>query len=299
LYLQARTELKTLRDALRFAVSRFNEAALTFGHGTDSAFDEAAYLVLHALHLPLDRLDPFLDARLTRSEVGRVLDLVERRVVERCPAAYLTHEAWLGDFRFYVDQRVIVPRSFIAELIRERLAPWLPEDATVSRALDLCTGSGCLAIMLASCFPAARVVAADISPAALAVAGRNVRDYDLAGRIELVRSDAFSALHGERFDLIVSNPPYVTDAAMARLPGEYRREPEVALAGGADGMNVGRRIVNEAAVHLTEGGLLVVEVGPNRGGVEAVFPHLPLVWPATSGAEDRVFVVARADLPGG
>jgi ribosomal protein L3 glutamine methyltransferase len=299
LYLQARTELKTLRDALRFAVSRFNEAALTFGHGTDSAFDEAAYLVLHALHLPLDRLDPFLDARLTRSEVGRVLDLVERRVVERCPAAYLTHEAWLGDFRFYVDQRVIVPRSFIAELIRERLAPWLPEDATVSRALDLCTGSGCLAIMLASCFPAARVVAADISPAALAVAGRNVRDYDLAGRIELVRSDAFSALHGERFDLIVSNPPYVTDAAMARLPGEYRREPEVALAGGADGMNVVRRIVNEAAVHLTEGGLLVVEVGPNRGCVEAVFPHLPLVWPATSGAEDRVFVVARADLPGG
>lgn len=299
MYLQARTELKTLRDALRFAVSRFNEAALTFGHGTDSAFDEAAYLVLHALHLPLDRLDPFLDARLTRSEIGRVLDLVERRVVERCPAAYLTHEAWLGDFRFYVDQRVIVPRSFIAELIRERLAPWLPEDATVSRALDLCTGSGCLAIMLASCFPAARVVAADVSPAALAVAGRNIRDYDLAERIELVRSDAFSALHGERFDLIVSNPPYVTDAAMARLPGEYRREPEVALAGGADGMNVVRRIVNEAAVHLTEGGLLVVEVGPNRGCVEAVFPHLPLVWPATSGAEDRVFVVARADLPGG
>lgn len=299
MYPQARTELKTLRDALRFAVSRFNEATLTFGHGTDSAFDEAAYLVLHALHLPLDRLDPFLDARLTRSEVGRVLDLVERRVVERCPAAYLTHEAWLGDFRFYVDQRVIVPRSFIAELIRERLAPWLPEDATVSRALDLCTGSGCLAIMLASCFPAARVVAADVSPAALAVAGRNIRDYDLAERIELVRSDAFSALHGERFDLIVSNPPYVTDAAMARLPGEYRREPEVALAGGADGMNVVRRIVNEAAVHLTEGGLLVVEVGPNRGGVEAVFPHLPLVWPATSGAEDRVFVVARADLPGG
>ena len=299
MYLQARTELKTLRDALRFAVSRFNEAGLTFGHGTDSAFDEAAYLVLHALHLPLDRLDPFLDARLTRSEVGRVLDLVERRVVERCPAAYLTHEAWLGDFRFYVDQRVIVPRSFIAELIRERLAPWLPEDATVSRALDLCTGSGCLAIMLASCFPAARVVAADVSPAALAVAGRNVRDYDLAGRIELVRSDAFSALHGERFDLIVSNPPYVTDTAMARLPGEYRREPEVALAGGADGMNVVRRIVNEAAVHLTEGGLLVVEVGPNRACVEAVFPHLPLVWPATSEAEDRVFVVARADLPGG
>ena len=299
MYLQARTELKTLRDALRFAVSRFNEANLAFGHGTDNAFDEAAYLILHALHLPLDRLDPFVDARLTRSEMGRVLDLVERRVVERCPVAYLTREAWLGDFHFYVDERVIVPRSFIADLIRERLAPWLPEDAQVSRALDLCTGSGCLAVMLASFFPETKVVATDVSPAALEVAARNVRDLGLAERIEILRSDGFAALVGQRFDLIVSNPPYVTDAAMAMLPDEYRREPEVALAGGPDGMNVVRRIVNEAAVHLTEGGLLVVEVGPNRGCVEAAFPHLPLVWPATSGGEDRVFVVERADLPGG
>jgi ribosomal protein L3 glutamine methyltransferase len=298
-YLQARTELRTLRDALRFAVSRFGEANLAFGHGTDNAFDEAAYLILHALNLPLDRLDPFLDARLTRAEMGRVLDLVERRVVERCPAAYLTREAWLGDLRFYVDERVIVPRSFIADLVRERFAPWLPAEATVSRVLDLCTGSGCLAVMLASCFPEARVVASDVSATALEVAARNVADYALAGRIELVRSDGFSALGAQRFDLIVSNPPYVTDAAMAALPDEYRREPRVALAGGADGMDVVRRIVNEAAAHLTERGLLVVEVGQNRGCVEAAFPALCLAWPATSGGEDRVFLASRADLPGG
>jgi len=297
-YLQARTELRTLRDALRFAVSRFTEAALAFGHGTDNAFDEAAYLILHAVHLPLDRLEPFLDARLTRGEMGRVLDLVERRVVERCPAAYLTREAWLGDFRFYVDERVIVPRSFIADLIRERLAPWLPEGAQVSRALDLCTGSGCLAVMLASFFPEAQVVAADVSPAALEVATRNVSDYGLTGCIEMLRSDGLDALGGQRFDLIVSNPPYVTDTAMAALPDEYRREPEVALAGGVDGMDMVRRIVNEAAAHLTERGLLVVEVGQNRAGVETAFPHLSLVWPATSGGEDRVFLVSRADLLG-
>jgi ribosomal protein L3 glutamine methyltransferase len=297
-YSQARTELKTLRDTLRFAVSRFGEANLVFGHGTDNAFDEAAYLVLHALHLPLDHLDPFLDAQLTRHEMGRVLDLVERRVVERCPAAYLTNEAWLGDLRFYVDRRVIVPRSFIAELIRERLVPWLPENATVSRVLDLCTGSGCLAVMLAFFFPEAQVVATDLSPGALEVAARNVRDHGLAGRIELREADVFSTLGGQRFDLIVSNPPYVTDAAMAALPDEYRCEPETALAGGADGMNVVRRIVSEAAACLTDDGLLAVEVGQNRDCVEAAFPHLPLVWPATSGGEDRVFVIARADLPG-
>jgi ribosomal protein L3 glutamine methyltransferase len=297
-YLHARAELKTLRDVLRFAVSRFNEAQLAFGHGTDNAFDEAVYLILHALHLPLDRLDPFLDARLTRSEMGRVLDLIERRVVERCPAAYLTREAWLGDVRFYVDERVIVPRSFIAELIRERLAPWLADAGKVSSALDLCTGSGCLAVLLAHFFPEASVVATDVSAGALAVAHRNIAEHAVDERVELVESDVFSALSGRRFDLIVSNPPYVTDAAMAALPGEYRREPEQALAGGADGMDVVRRIVSGAAAHLTDEGLLVVEVGQNRGCVEAAFPHLPLVWPTTSGGEDRVFVAARADLPG-
>lgn len=298
MYLQARTELRTLRDVLRFAVSRFNEAALAFGQGTDNAFDEAAYLILHALHLPLDRLDPFLDAQLTRSELGRVLDLVERRVVERRPAAYLTREAWLGEMRFYVDDRVIVPRSFIADLIRNRLAPWLADDTQVSRALDLCTGCGCLAVMLALEFPEAQVDAADASEGALAVAQRNVHEYGLEHRMEIVHSDTFSALHGRQYDLIVANPPYVTDAAMAAFPLEYRHEPEIALAGGADGMNVVRRIVNEAAEHLTEHGLLVVEVGHNRAPVEAAFPDLSLTWPATSGGEGRVFLASRAELPG-
>ncbi len=298
MYLQARTELRTLRDVLRFAVSRFNEAALAFGHGTDNAFDEAAYLILHALHLPLDRLDPFLDAQLTRSELGRVLDLVERRVVERRPAAYLTREAWLGEMRFYVDDRVIVPRSFIADLIRNRLAPWLADDTPVSRALDLCSGCGCLAVMLALEFPEAQVDAADASEGALAVAQRNMHEYGLEHRMEIVHSDAFSALHGRQYDLIVANPPYVTDEAMAALPLEYRHEPEIALAGGADGMNVVRRIVNEAAEHLTEHGLLVVEVGHNRASVEAAFPDLSLTWPATSGGEGRVFLASRAELPG-
>jgi ribosomal protein L3 glutamine methyltransferase len=298
MYLEARTELRTVRDALRFAVSRFNEARLSFGHGTDNAFDEAAYLVLHGLHLPLDQLEAFLDARLTRSEMGCLLDLVERRVVERCPVAYLTREAWLGDFRFYVDERVIVPRSFVAELLRERLTPWLPETATVSRALDLCTGSGCLAIMLASFFPETTVVATDVSTVALEVAARNVRDYGLSARVELVESDVFSNIGGQRFDLIVANPPYVTDAMMAALPDEYRREPRKALEGGVDGMDVVRRIVSEAAAHLTDEGLLVVEVGPNRAFAEAAFPRLPLIWPATSGGEDRVFLVARSELAG-
>jgi ribosomal protein L3 glutamine methyltransferase len=298
-YVQARRQLRTLRDALRFAVSRFNEAQLAFGHGTDNAFDEAAYLILHALHLPPDRLEPFLDATLTTSELGCILDLIERRVVERTPAPYLTHEAWLGDFRFYVDERVIVPRSFIAELIREQLSPWLPDDASVAHALDVGTGSGCLAILIAAHFPRARVDAVDLSAGALAVAARNVRDYLLEDRIQVLRSDGFADLGERRYDLIVSNPPYVTDAAMAALPPEYRREPPLALAAGPDGMDVVRRIVNEAARHLNDGGLLVVEVGDNRGFVEAAFPNLALTWPDTAGGADRVFVASRADLPGG
>jgi len=298
-YVQARRQLRTVRDALRFAVSRFNEAELAFGHGTENAFDEAAYLILHALHLPLDRLDPFLDATLTASELGSVLDLVERRVVERVPAPYLTREAWLGDVRFYVDERVIVPRSFIADLIREGMSPWLPDDAPIARALDLCTGSGCLAILLALQYPQARVDAADLSDAALAVAARNVRDFRLEDRIDILRSDAFAGLHGRQYDLIVSNPPYVTDVAMAALPAEYRREPAIALAGGPDGMDVVRAIVKESAGHLTEHGLLVVEVGGNRTFVEAAFPDLAFTWPETSAGADRVFVASRAELPGG
>ena len=210
--------LITVRDWLRFAVSRFNEAKLFFGHGTDNAFDEAAYLILHTLHLPLDRLEPFLDASLTQGESEEVQAVIGRRVRERIPAAYLTHEAWLGEHRFYVDERVIVPRSFIAELLPEQLAPWVENPEAVSRALDLCTGSGCLAILAALAFPNAEVDAVDLSADALDVAAKNVADYGLTDRVELIESDLFAALDGRSYDVILSNPPYVNAESVAALP---------------------------------------------------------------------------------
>lgn len=296
-FLAARKELCTLRDLLRFAVSRCNEAGLVFGHGSPSAYDEAAYLILHALGLPLDTLEPFLDARLTEAERRQVLAVLRRRVTERLPAAYLTREAWLGDFSFYVDERVIVPRSFIAELLRDGLAPWVEDPLRVSRALDLCTGSGCLAVLLAEAFPEAMVDAADISPQALEVAAINVGRYGLEQRVRLIRSDYFRALKSQRYDLIVSNPPYVDAAAMAELPAEYRHEPVLALAGGSDGLDGVRIILAEAARHLTPGGLLVVEAGRRRSEVEAAFPRLPFTWLETSGGDRHVFLLRKADLP--
>jgi len=289
--------LRTPRDLLRFAVSRFNEAGLAFGHGTDDAYDEAAYLILHTLKLPLDRLEPFLDARLTNSELTQVLSILERRVSERIPAAYLTQEAWLGAFRFYVDPRVIVPRSHIAEAL-EHLEPWIPEPAQVRTALDLGTGSGCLAILMAHTFPNAAVDAIDISLEALEVAKRNVADYELGSRVRLLQSDLFSAVDGERYDVIVSNPPYVTEAAMSALPPEYRHEPALALAAGADGLDVVRRILHEGKHRLQRGGVLIVEVGNGREAVESAFPDLPFTWLETGGGSDQVFLLERAHLPG-
>jgi ribosomal protein L3 glutamine methyltransferase len=289
-------ELLTLRDWLRWAVSRFGEAGLFFGHGTDNAFDEAAWLILHALHLPHERLEVFLDARLTPDERLAVLNILQQRIARRLPAAYLTHEAWLGDFRFYVDERVIVPRSYFAELLRDAFAPWVTDPDSVEDALDLCTGSGCLAILMAHAFPNARVDAVDISPDALAVAARNVADYGLERQVSLVRSDVFGKLGKRRYDLIVSNPPYVTAAAMASLPDEYRREPALALAAGADGLDIVRTILAEAPRHLKAEGLLAIEVGHNREIVEAAFPELPLTWVDTAHAEGKVFLVHARDL---
>ena len=293
----ARAELHTLRDWLRFAVSRFEEAGLHFGHGTHQAYDEAAYLLLHALHLPLDRLEPFLDARITRAEAEKVASLLDRRVIERIPAAYLTKEAWLGDLRFYVDERVIVPRSFIAELLREHLAPWVPDPGTVGSALDLCTGSGCLAIAAALAFPDASVDGIDISRDALAVAQVNLGAYGLNDRVRLVRSDLFAKVEGRRYDVIVSNPPYVDAPSMRTLPEEYRHEPRLALAGGADGLAIVRRIIAAAPEHLTEEGILVVEIGHNRDALEAAYPRLSFTWLETSAGDERVFMLRRADLP--
>ena len=291
-----KSSLVTIRDLLRFAVSRFNKSRLFFGHGSASAYDEAAYLILHTLHLPLDRLEPFLDARLTAPELEQVLGVIDRRVAERIPAAYLTREAWLGDFSFYVDERVLIPRSFIAELLQERLAPWIDEPEDIDSALDLCTGSGCLAILLACSFPNARVDAADISPEALEVAARNVADYHFEQRIDLIQADLFTGLANRRYDLIVSNPPYVNAGSMATLPDEYRHEPRTALASGEDGLDATRAILKNAADHLTEQGVLVVEIGHNRHTLEEAFPHMPFTWLETGAGDGFVFLLKRDEL---
>lgn len=289
-------ELSTVRDWLRFAVSRFHEAGLAYGHGSVNAYDEAAYLILHTLHLPLDQLEPFLDARLLPAENRRLADILRRRVEQRVPAAYLTGEAWLQGYRFKIDERVIVPRSFLAPLVLEQFDPWLDMPEQVNAALDLCTGSGCLAILTALAFPDAEVDAVDLSPDALAVAQENVDDYGLNDRVQLIHSDLFAALGGKTYDLIVSNPPYVDAPSMAALPDEYRHEPELALASGDDGLDAVRVILREAPKHLNPGGLLAVEIGHNREALEAAFPHIEFIWPELEGGEGTLFLVRREDI---
>jgi len=295
-FFEASITMHTVRDYLRFAVSRFNQAELFFGHGSGDAYDEAAYLILHTLHLPLDRLEPFLDAQLTDGERAEVLSIIQRRVEHRIPAAYLTHEALLGDFRFYVDERVIVPRSFIAELLHERLSPWITEPDEINSVLDLCTGSGCLAILAAHAFQNAQVDAVDLSPDALAVAERNVTDYDLHGRVNLIESDLYAKLGGKQYDLIISNPPYVDAESVAALPQEYLHEPKLALGSGHDGLDATRIILKNAAQHLTENGVLLVEIGHNRDVLEAAYPDLPFTWLEVSAGDQFVFMLHRNDL---
>ena len=277
----------TVRDILRYAITHFNTEKLFFGHGTNNAFDEAAYLILHTLKLPLDQLEPFLDARLLQGEIDNLLRVIDRRTEDRVPAAYITKEAWLGGYRFYVDERVIVPRSFIAELIPEHFAPWVQDPSSIERALDLCTGSGCLPILLADAFPSAQIDAVDISAEALQVARRNVDDYELGERINLVESDLYNALPARQYDLIISNPPYVNAASMAKL---------LALAGGSDGMDLVRTIVKGAAQRLTPEGILIVEIGNERAHAEAAFPELELTWVSTSAGDDMVFLVTAEQL---
>lgn len=293
----ALTELVSVRDFIRYAVSRFNGAGLFFGHGSDNAWDEAVYLTLHTLNLPLDRLEPFLDARLLPQERERLLEVFRKRCEDRLPAAYLTNEAWLGEHRFYVDDRVIVPRSFIAELLEEQLTPWIDDPWAVASALDLCTGSGCLAILTALAFPNAEVDAVDLSQDALSVAERNVADYQLQDQVSLVHSDAFTALAGKRYDLIISNPPYVNAESVAALPPEYLHEPELALGSGEDGLDFTRIILAQAKQHLTENGVLVVEIGHNRDALEAAYPTLPFTWLDTQAGDEYVFMLRAEDLP--
>ena len=296
LYGIAKQHLRTVRDLVRFAVTRFEEAGLAYGHGSDNALDEAAYLVLHALCLPIDRPEPFMDARLLPEEMERALLLLQRRVTERRPAAYLTHEAWIGTHRFYVDERVIVPRSYIGHWLCGDLSPWVERPAEIATALELCTGSGCLAILLAQALPNARIDAVDVSPGALAVAERNVGDYALGDRIRLRQGDLFAPVHARRYDLIIANPPYVAASAMVDLPPEYRREPTISLDGGRDGLDVVRRILAQAYDHLAPHGILVMEVGHARDRVEAAFPRLPFTWLEIDGADDAVLLLQRAQF---
>lgn len=294
---QAAQEFTTLRDLLRFAVSRFNEAGLFFDHGSDNAHDEAAYLILHTLNLPLDTLEPYLDAKLLAEEKQDLLDLIARRVNERIPVAYLTNQAWQGDFDFYVDERVIVPRSFVHELLGEPLAPWIEHPELVHRALDLCTGSGCLAIQIAHHYPDAQIDAVDLSLDALEVAAINVEDYGLENRINLIHTDLFEGLE-ETYDLIVSNPPYVDAESVDTLPEEYLHEPELALGSGDDGLDATREILLQAAKHLNPKGVLLVEIGHNRDVLEAAYPELPFTWLETSGGDGFVFLLTREQLLG-
>lgn len=290
-------ELATVRDWLRWTVSRFNASELFFGHGTDNAWDEAVWMLLSSLKMPRDRLEPLLDARVLTSERRRLFELVERRVEQRVPMAYLLHEAWLGPLQFYVDQRVIVPRSFFIELLEDSFSPWVEDADAVGSALDMCTGSGCLAILLAQVFPQAQIDAIDLSAAALEVARRNVTDYGLEDRVALLQSDLFAAVSDKRYDVIICNPPYVTAQAMAELPAEYRHEPALALAAGDDGLDLVRRILREAHRHLNPGGVIAVEVGHNRALVEEAFPHLPAIWLDSGRSADKVFLLRDGDLP--
>ena len=289
----------TPRDWLRYAVGRFLSQGLAFGHGATTALDEAAFLILEGLGLPIDTLDPFLDARLLRDERIRLLGLIEARATTRKPAAYLVNRAYIQGVPFYVDERVIVPRSLIGELLVTAFAEdngLVGDPETIASVLDLCTGGGSLAILAARVFPNARIEAADVSAGALEVAVRNLEEHGLRDRIALKQGDLFAPVEGARFDLILTNPPYVDAAAIADFPPEYAAEPVLAHAGGTDGLDIVRRILGEAPKHLTPSGTLVCEVGEARPLLEQEFPHLPFAWLDTQDSTGEVFLLRAADF---
>ncbi|HBK92731.1 MAG TPA: 50S ribosomal protein L3 N(5)-glutamine methyltransferase [Parvularcula sp.] len=285
-------ELLTVRDFLRYALTRFMRAGLYFGHGAGTALDEAAFIILEALSLPIDDINPWLDARLTAAERTRLAEMIDARVSTRRPAAYLLNKAYVQGVPFYVDERVIVPRSYIGEILAGEPA-FLPAPTDVRSILDLCTGSGCLAILAAFAFPEADIHAVDLSADALAVARRNVADHGLETRVTLYEGDLFAPLGPARFDLILTNPPYVDAGAMAALPPEFRAEPALALAGGADGLDIVRRILAEAPARLNPGGGLLCEFGTGRGILEAEYPHLDFLWPTSEEGDGEVFWLTK------
>ena len=287
--------LDTVADFIRWGASRFNAAGLVFAHGTDNAVDEAAALVLHALHLPHDVPAWLLAGRLTPDEKQAVVELLERRIRERKPAAYLTGRTWFAGLEILVDERVLVPRSPIAELIETGFAPWI-DPQRVSAVLDLCTGSGCIALACAVAFPRSVVDAVDVSPDALDVAARNVEAQGAGGRVRLLRSDLFASLAGRRYDLIVSNPPYLSERELAGLPPEFAHEPRLGLAAGRDGLAFVSRILADVRRHLTDAGILVLEVGSAAESVTQAWPELPFIWPDFTRGGSGVLVLTAQDF---
>lgn len=288
-------ELATIVDWIRYGASRFNAAGLTFGHSHDNAMDEATHLVLSSLHLPPDLPPAYGQARMTAEEKANALELIERRITTREPVAYLVGEAWFAGMHFKSDRRALVPRSPIAELIESGFTPWL-DGREVERALDLCTGSGCIGIAMAAHNPSWRVDIADISEDALSLARENIALHRLDGHVRAVRSDLFAGLHGDRYDLIVSNPPYVTDDEYAALPGEYAHEPKLGLAAGADGLDIALCILRDAPEHLADDGLLIVEVGESERALAALLPDVPFVWIEFKVGPMGVFALERRGL---
>lgn len=293
-------ELQTVRDWLRYAVTSMARAGLVFGHGSDNAIDEAAFLILATLELPIDDINPWLDCRLTAVERQAIDGIIAARIETRKPAAYLTHRAYIQGHRFYIDERVIVPRSFIGELLAgDGLAAVVGDTDEVHTVLDLCTGSGCLAILAAEAFPHADVTASDISPAALEVARRNIHDYGLAERVGTRPADLFHGIPKQRFDLIIANPPYVTAAAVDAFPPEYQAEPRLAHFGGEDGLDLVHRILADAGDWLSPDGNLVVEIGAGRASLEAARPDLDFLWLDSETSEGEVFALSAIDLSKG
>ena len=288
--------LLTIRDVTRWAMTEMETNSISLGHGTEDFWEEATFLVMRTLKLPFDRLQAFWEAHLTPEELEEVLCNIDLRVHMKKPVPYLIKEAWLSEHCFYVDERVLIPRSFIAELLEESLSPWIEDPESVTSVLDMCTGSGCLAILAAETFPNAKVTGADVSPDALDVAVINRKRFGMEDTLELVETDLFENLQGRKYDLIISNPPYVTQAAMAALPKEYQHEPALALGAGVDGMDIMRRMMPVLADHLTENGIAVIEIGDGREAFEAIWPELPVTWLTTSGGDDMVFMVKAEDL---
>ena len=290
------TELHTIRDWLRFAVSQFENSDIFYGHGTDNSYDEAVWLIMSALHLPMETLNNFLDARLTQSERDKLAQFIEQRITKHTPTAYLLKEAWLQGFKFYVDERVLIPRSFIAELLANDLSPWVEFPEMIESAADICTGSGCLGVLLANSFPNAAIDVVDISQDAIDVCNINIANYGLENQITAIKSDMFSALAGKKYDIIISNPPYVDAPSMAALPAEYQNEPQLALGSGTAGLDHTHTLLREAASYLNDDGLLVVEIGHNREALEAAYPNTIFNWLETSSGNEFVFLLTKEQL---